>query len=118
MLRVGNGPPGKREGNSASLGGAGCQRGSMDPDICEVAVRIDRPAGEVYRYITELGNRPHRGPGSACSVESMRIDVDGTGCRLTLTLHRVPGASDEEFARQARTLAESLATLKRDMEDS
>jgi hypothetical protein len=46
----------------------------------------------------------------------MRILRDGDGCEAVFTLRRLPGVSDEEFARDAKAVAGDLARLKRIVE--
>ncbi|MEN3304151.1 MAG: hypothetical protein V7603_353 [Micromonosporaceae bacterium] len=46
----------------------------------------------------------------------MRVIADGDGCEVLFTVRRLPGLSDEEFARDADAVAADLARLKRVLE--
>jgi hypothetical protein len=46
----------------------------------------------------------------------MRVIADGDGCEVLFTVRRLPGVSDEEFARDADAVAADLARLKRVLE--
>src|SRR4051794_10331781 len=47
----------------------------------------------------------------------MRVIPDGDGCEVVFTLRRLPGMSDQEFARDGGLVAADLARLKRVLED-
>jgi hypothetical protein len=49
----------------------------------------------------------------------MRVipDMDGCGCEMVFTVRRLPGMSDEEFARDTGLVAADLARLKQILED-
>jgi hypothetical protein len=42
----------------------------------------------------------------------MRVVPNGSGCEVTLTLSRLEGMSDEEFAKDARAVQDDLDLLK------
>lgn len=46
----------------------------------------------------------------------MRVIADGGSCELVFTVRRRPGMTDEDFDRDARAVAEDLATVKRLLE--
>lgn len=46
----------------------------------------------------------------------MRVTPDGEGCEITFVLRRLPGVTDDEFARDAATIAADLAQLKKILE--
>ena len=52
-------------------------------------------------------------PDGRVFYNPMRVLADDDGCEIVFTLRRLPGVSDEEFARDAGTVREDLARLKR-----
>lgn len=48
----------------------------------------------------------------------MRVTRDGSGAEIVFTLRRLPGMTDEEFARDARLVAADLARLKHILESA
>ena len=59
------------------------------------------PGGDCHRIGSQSGVRVIDGPG---------------GCEVVFTLRRLPGMSDEDFARDASQVAADLARLKRTVE--
>ncbi|GAA1259486.1 SRPBCC family protein [Kitasatospora nipponensis] len=51
-------------------------------------------------------------PGGAVVHNPMRVLADGPGSEVVFTLRRMPGMSDEDYARDAATVAADLAALK------
>ncbi len=51
-------------------------------------------------------------PDGRVFYNPMRVLADDDGCEVVFTLRRLPGVSDEEFARDAATVREDLARLK------
>jgi uncharacterized protein YndB with AHSA1/START domain len=132
---------------------------SMPSESKQLAERIDRPATEVYEYVSNPANIPRWAPGLGCAVEDvdgqwfvdtpagraavtfaqrndfgvldhyvttpssgevvyipMRVTADGTGSEVVFTLRRLPGMTDEEFARDEDLVTADLARLKRILE--
>jgi uncharacterized protein YndB with AHSA1/START domain len=52
-------------------------------------------------------------PDGRVFYNPMRVLADDDGSEIVFTLRRLPGVSDEEFARDADTVREDLARLKR-----
>ena len=57
-------------------------------------------------------------PSGEVVYNPMRVIPDGDGCEVVFTLRRLPGVSDEEFARDAGLVAGDLARLKQVLESS
>ncbi|HKE67205.1 MAG TPA: SRPBCC family protein [Micromonosporaceae bacterium] len=55
-------------------------------------------------------------PSGQTVYNPMRVIADGDGSEVVFTLRRMPGMSDEEFARDAGLVAADLAQLKRLLE--
>jgi hypothetical protein len=55
-------------------------------------------------------------PSGQTVYNPMRVIPDGDGCEVVFTLRRLPGMTDEEFARDAGAVASDLARLKRVLE--
>jgi hypothetical protein len=51
-------------------------------------------------------------PDGPVFYNPMRVLADDDGCEVVFTLRRLPGVSDQEFARDANTVREDLARLK------
>jgi hypothetical protein len=51
-------------------------------------------------------------PSGEIVYNPMRVIADGDGCEVVFTLRRLPGMSDEEFARDAEAVAADLTRLK------
>lgn len=108
-----------------------------------LGITVDRPAREVYDYVSDPANVPGWAPGLARSIElvdftprndfgvldhdvtlpsgetvhnPMRVIADGPGCEVVFTLRRQPWMSDEEFHRDAEAVTADLTALKRLME--
>jgi hypothetical protein len=108
-----------------------------------VSEYIDRPAGAVYAFASDLANlsRWAAGLGQGDSVTfaprnefgvldhvvttasgetvavPMRVVPDGDGAEVVFTVRRLPGMSDAELDRDAALVAADLATLKRLVEE-
>jgi hypothetical protein len=55
-------------------------------------------------------------PSGEVVYNPMRVIPDGDGCEVVFTLRRLPGVSDEDFARDAGLVQADLARLKRVLE--
>jgi len=55
-------------------------------------------------------------PSGQTVYNPMRVIADGDGSEVVFTLRRLPGMSDEEFARDAGLVAADLGRLKRILE--
>jgi len=55
-------------------------------------------------------------PSGEIVYNPMRVIADGSGCEVVFTLRRLPGMSDEDFARDADAVAADLTRLKRVLE--
>jgi hypothetical protein len=55
-------------------------------------------------------------PSGEIIYNPVRVISDGSGCEVVFTLRRLPGMSDEEFARDANAVAADLTRLKRVLE--
>jgi len=55
-------------------------------------------------------------PSGEVVYNPMRVIADGSGCEAVFTLRRLPGMSDEDFARDADAVAADLTRLKRVLE--
>ncbi|HEX5594916.1 MAG TPA: SRPBCC family protein [Micromonosporaceae bacterium] len=55
-------------------------------------------------------------PSGEIVYNPMRVIPNGEGCEVVFTLRRLPGMSEEEFARDAGLVAADLARLKRVLE--
>ncbi len=55
-------------------------------------------------------------PAGEVVYNPMRVIADADHCEVVFTLRRGPGMSDEEFQRDAETVATDLAALKRVLE--
>lgn len=78
---------------------------------------LDTPAGEMgFRFVpeNEFGVLDHyaRLPDGQEVLNPMRVVPNGAGCEVTFTLFQRPGMSNEEFARDARTVETDLQQLK------
>lgn len=51
-------------------------------------------------------------PAGQTVYNPMRVIADGPVCEVVLTLRRQPQQDDQEFTRDAETVAADLATLK------
>lgn len=56
-------------------------------------------------------------PSGEIVYNPMRVIPDGDGCEVVFTLRRLPGMSDQEFARDEGLVAADLTRLKRVLED-
>jgi catechol 2,3-dioxygenase-like lactoylglutathione lyase family enzyme len=82
---------------------------------------LDTPGGEMgLRFVpqNELGVLDHwaRLPGGEEVLNPMRVVPNGAGSEVIFTLFRRPGMSDEEFARDARTVETDLRKLREVLE--
>jgi uncharacterized protein YndB with AHSA1/START domain len=82
---------------------------------------LDTAVGEMrFRFVpaNELGVLDHsvRLPDGRVVLNPMRVVPNGAGSEVTFTLFQQPGMSDEEFARDARTVETDLRKLKEVME--
>ena len=103
---------------------------------------VDRPAGEVYDYVTDPARLPEWAAGISPGVEvrfappnpfgvadhdvtlpdgtvvanPMRVIADGDGCEVVFTLRRQPGSGDEAYAADAAAVRADLATLAQRLE--
>ena len=57
-------------------------------------------------------------PSGETIYNPMRVIPDGTGCEVVFTLRRLPGMSDEDFARDAGLVAADLARLTQVLESA
>jgi Polyketide cyclase / dehydrase and lipid transport len=55
-------------------------------------------------------------PSGQTFTNPMRVLADGDHCEVVFTVRRFPGVSDEDFARDANTVAQDLARLKQVLE--
>jgi hypothetical protein len=55
-------------------------------------------------------------PSGEVIYNPMRVTRDGSGSEVVFTLRRLPGMSDEDFERDAKSVAADLARLKRVLE--
>ena len=55
-------------------------------------------------------------PSGEIVYNPMRVTKDGSGSEVVFTLRRLPGMSDEDFERDAKTVAADLARLKQVLE--
>ena len=103
---------------------------------------VDRPADEVYAYVTDAARLPEWAAGIAPDVEvsfaptnpfgvadhdvtlpdgtvvtnPMRVIPDGDRCEVVFTLRRQPGTDDEAYAADAAAVRADLATLAERLE--
>jgi uncharacterized protein YndB with AHSA1/START domain len=82
---------------------------------------LDTPQGEMrFRFVpaNELGVLDHsaRLPDGREVLNPMRVVPNGAGSEVVFTLFQHPGMSDEEFARDARTVETDLRKLKQVLE--
>jgi hypothetical protein len=56
-------------------------------------------------------------PSGEVIYNPMRVIADGTGSEVVFTLRRLPGMSDEDYARDAAAVAADLASLKALLEE-
>jgi hypothetical protein len=78
---------------------------------------LDTPVGEMrFRFVpaNELGVLDHHVelPDGQEVLNPMRVVPNGPGSEVIFTLFQRPGMSDEEFARDARTVETDLRQLK------
>jgi uncharacterized protein YndB with AHSA1/START domain len=78
---------------------------------------LETPVGEMrFRFVSanELGVLDHRVrlPDGEEVLNPMRAVPNGAGSEVIFTLFQRPGMSDEEFARDARTVDTDLRKLK------
>ena len=57
-------------------------------------------------------------PSGETIYNPMRVIPDGTCCEVVFTLRRLPGMSDEDFARDAGLVAADLTRLKQVLESA
>jgi hypothetical protein len=57
-------------------------------------------------------------PSGETVYNPMRVIPDGNCCEIVFTLRRLPGMSDEDFARDAGLVAADLARLKQVLESA
>jgi hypothetical protein len=55
-------------------------------------------------------------PAGDIIYNPMRVTRDGDGSEVVFTLRRLPGMSDEDFERDAKSVAADLARLKQVLE--
>jgi hypothetical protein len=78
---------------------------------------LDTPGGEMrFRFgpANDLGVLDHTAtlPDGLEVLNPMRVVPNGAGSEVVFTLFQRPGMSDEEFARDARTVETDLRKLK------
>jgi hypothetical protein len=57
-------------------------------------------------------------PSGETVYNPMRVIPDSRGCEVVFTLRRLPGVTDDEFARDTGLVSGDLARLKRVLESS
>jgi hypothetical protein len=57
-------------------------------------------------------------PSGEVIYNPVRVITGGSGCEVVFTLRRLPGTSDEDFARDADAVAADLTRLKRVLENA
>ncbi|SCG57064.1 SRPBCC family protein [Micromonospora inositola] len=57
-------------------------------------------------------------PSGETVYNPMRVIRDGSACEVVFTLRRLPGMSDEDFARDAQLVAADLTRLKHVLEST
>ncbi len=55
-------------------------------------------------------------PSGEVFYNPMRVIAGGDGCEVVFSLRRMPGMSDDEYARDAAAVSADLASLKRVLE--
>jgi hypothetical protein len=83
---------------------------------------VDTPAGRVgvvFAPRNEYGVLDHEVtlPSGETIYMPVRVIADGKACEVVFTLRRLPEMSDEDFKRDAETIAADLARLKRLLEN-
>jgi hypothetical protein len=83
---------------------------------------VDTPAGRVgvtFAPRNEYGVLDHEVtlPSGETVYMPVRVIADGNACEVVFTLRRLPEMSDEDFKRDAETIAADLARLKRLLEN-
>jgi Polyketide cyclase / dehydrase and lipid transport len=80
----------------------------------------DGRVGLVFADPNELGVLDHEVtlPSGDVIYNPMRVVSDGDGCEVVFHLRRLPGMSDQEFARDAGLVQADLTRLKRVLEGS
>jgi hypothetical protein len=77
-------------------------------DTPDGRVRVAFVESNAYRVLDHTVTLP-----SGESFENpMRVLADGAGCEVVFTVRRLPGASDEEFARDVSLVSADLGRLK------
>jgi uncharacterized protein YndB with AHSA1/START domain len=108
-------------------------------DSLHLSTYVDRPAAEVYAYVSDPARLPEWAAGLSSDMEvrfappnpfgvadhdvtlpdgsvvtnPMRVIADGPGCEVVFTLRRQPGVTDEAFAADAAAVRADLDTLRR-----
>jgi hypothetical protein len=80
----------------------------------------DGRLGLAFAQRNELGVLDHEVtlPSGDVIYNPMRVVPDGDGCEVVFHLRRMPGMSDEEFARDAGLVQADLTRLKQVLEGS
>jgi hypothetical protein len=83
---------------------------------------VDTPAGRVgvvFAPRNEYGVLDHEVtlPSGETIYMPVRVIADGKACEVVFTLRRLPEMSDEDFKRDAETIAADLTRLKRLLEN-
>ena len=80
----------------------------------------DGRVGLAFAERNELGVLDHEVtlPSGDVIYNPMRVVPDGDGCEVVFHLRRLPGMSDEEFARDAGLVQADLTRLKQVLEGS
>ena len=99
---------------------------------------IERPAGEVYAFVSDPKNLPNWASGLSAAVKvrfvernpfgvldhyvrvdsgpevymPMRVFPNGDGAEVLITVFRQPGVSDEKFAEDTHWVRRDLEALK------
>lgn len=77
----------------------------------------DSPLGKItiaFAEDNDFGVLDHdvRLPNGTTFHNPMRVVPNGDGCEVTFTLFRLPGMTDDDFEKDAATVAKDLAMLK------